>query len=92
MSAHLTDEDTARIDALCLELRGILAAELAAGNTVVETWEGWGHVIMLGHPFRCAHSTEGTRVAYRDVDDPHHWKAEYFVADLKQAVACRFAS
>jgi hypothetical protein len=81
--------DSAHIEALCPELRTILDAELAAGNSVVETWTGWGHVVMLKREFLCAHAVDGTRVVYRDVNDPHYWKAQYSVRDVDQIVACR---
>jgi len=55
--------DTQRIDQLCPELKPLLQAELAAGNSIVDTWAGWPHqdslYIQLGSPFK-ARSTIST--------------------------------
>jgi hypothetical protein len=87
----LNSVDTARIESLCPELREILKVELAAGNRVVETWDGWGLGVVLERPFLREHVIAGSRVAYHDVNDPHYWKAQYSVKELGQLVACRFS-
>ena len=82
--------DPARIDALCPELRTILDAELAAGNEVVATFEGWGSIVMLAKHFQVPHAIVGTRVDFVEVNDPHYWKSQYSVKELDQHLACRF--
>jgi hypothetical protein len=86
----LTPDDYARIDALCPELQKILDDELAAGNRVATTFEGWGTIVMLEQHFRVQHEIGGGRVTYLDVDDPHYWKSQYSVKELEQHVACKF--
>ena len=88
MPIHTVDEQ--RLAQLCPELKSILEAELAAGNQVVATFEGWGHIVMLAEPFRVAHAIGG-RVSFLEVNDPHYWKSQYSVKELDQHVACRFA-
>ncbi|MEM7246707.1 MAG: hypothetical protein AAF533_15255 [Acidobacteriota bacterium] len=85
---HVPEEHRANTASLSPPLRGILETELAAGNRIAESWQGWGHVVLLERPFLRRHVVEGA-VVYRDVSDPRHWKAEYFDEDNEQAVACR---
>ena len=80
------DENVAK---LCPGLRAILEAELAAGNTVAETWDGWGLGVLLSRPFRLVHPTGGG-VCFCPLEDPRHWKAEYRCDALGQLVGCRF--
>ena len=87
---ELTAADHARIEQLCPELRGILEAELAAGNRVATTFEGWGQIVMLAEHFRVAHPIDGTRLSFVEVHDPHYWKSQDSVKELDQHVACRF--
>jgi hypothetical protein len=72
------------------ELRRILELELAAGNSVVETWSGFGNGVLLAEPFKRKHSFSSATLEYREVDDPHYWRAEYRVRGLDEFVACRF--
>jgi hypothetical protein len=74
---NLTPDDERRIAGLCPDIAALLNAELRSGNFVVETWEGFGVYVLLGKRFQLPHSVEGGTVEYRDVDDPHYWKAEY---------------
>jgi hypothetical protein len=80
------DENIAK---LCPELRAILEAELAAGNSIAETWDGWGLGVLLSRPFLVVHPVGGS-VCFRPLNDPHYWKAEYACDTLKQIVGCRF--
>ena len=74
---------------LCPELQAILRAELQAGNAIAESWSDWGLGVLLRDPFHQAHDHSG-RIVYRDLNDPHYWKAEYSCPDLQQIVGCRF--
>lgn len=88
MSLH--EIDPRKIEQLCPELRAILDVELAAGNEVIATFEGWGSIVMLARPFRAAHAIDGQRVTFVEVNDPHYWKSQYSVKELDQHLACRF--
>ena len=81
------DEDN--IARLCPELRAILDSELASGNSISESWDGWGLGVLLALPFRRKHPVSD-RIFYRPVNDPHYWQAEYWCSDPQQRVACRF--
>ncbi|MEL4181527.1 hypothetical protein [Roseateles sp. PN1] len=74
---------------LCPELQAILRAELQAGNAISESWSEWGLGVLLRDPFHQTHYHSG-RIEYRDLNDPHYWKAEYSCPELKQIVGCRF--
>lgn len=62
-------------------LKAILAAELAAGNEVMETGAGWPDAdsvsVRLSHPFRTKPSPLPEGVVYTEPNDPHWWKADY---------------
>ncbi|WP_442510071.1 hypothetical protein SH528x_001677 [Novipirellula sp. SH528] len=85
------------IDELNAELRRLLDAELSAGNVVVETWRGWPSAktvaVALRCPFRVpAKDAVPDSVVFRDVDDPHYWKAEYVHSDSEHMIVCRFGN
>jgi hypothetical protein len=86
------DED--RINELCQELRPLLDGELAAGNTIVETWKGWPRTeslyIMLTAPFsvRLDALPQGVRLIH--IDDPHYWKSEFVCERTHHVLACGF--
>lgn len=77
------------ISKLCPELRAIVAAELAAGNSIAECWSGWGFGVLLHKPFLRKHATS-EHICFRPINDPHYWQAEYACDALQQLVACRF--
>jgi hypothetical protein len=83
---HLTE--------LCDQLRVLLDAELAAGNAIVETFKGWpldGSIfVMLGSPFRCRPASLPEGVTFREINDPHWWKASYQHEPSQHCLACRF--
>lgn len=85
---------TERLSRFSKELTVILELELSAGNIVVETNEGWPDTksifVMLSTPFRARQSSLPSGVTYRDVDDPHYWKAEYVDQVSSHILACRF--
>jgi hypothetical protein len=78
---------------ICAALRPLLAAELAAGNRVVECGPSlYGHgavLVLLAEPFRAAQADLPAGIVHRDVNDPHWWKAEYFHPETKHCLACR---
>ena len=82
------------IEQLCPELRVLLDAELAAGNAIVESGRGlYGKgtvLILLAKQFLARPATLPPGVAFREVNDPHWWKAEYFHSPSRHCVACRF--
>jgi len=73
-------------------LTKILNQEIELGNEIVETSKGWPDentiIIFLKKPFIDEYKLENTE--YRNIDDPHYWKAEYFDSSTKHVLACRF--
>ncbi len=61
-------------------LQAILAAELAAGNEVLETGQGWPDpdsvFVRLRRPFRGLPQPLPVGVSFHELNDPHWWKAE----------------
>ena len=85
------------IDALGSRLRVILNDELELGNVVCETHIGGfsesyeGHIfVFLKYPFICSVRYDAEGVTYREINDPHYWKAEYDDEENHQTLACRF--
>lgn len=76
------------------EMRGFLNAELAAGNAVEEYRSGlYGPdavLVLLAKAFRTQPPSLPPGAEYREVNDPHWWKAEYFWPATKHCIACRF--
>jgi hypothetical protein len=81
------------IEDLCPELRALVASELAAGNTIVEWGPSlYGHggvLVLLAKPFRHAPPSLPDGVVFREINDPHWWKAEYFHIATNDCVAAR---
>ncbi len=75
-------------------LRRIMDAELAARNEVEDCVLGWGNpravLVLFRHPFRAKWEKLPDGVRYREVNDPHWWKAEYVHEETLGCVACRF--
>ena len=78
------------------ELRKILEREIAAGNGVVETYAGWPKqesiFVMLAKPFLVEHQKLPQGVVFRELNDPHYWKAEFVFEPSEHILACRFGS
>lgn len=84
------------IDSLHSALQPILRAELSAGNVVVETWRGWPKrdslFVMLQRPFAKCYTPFPAGVIFRNINDPHHWKAEFVHESSHHVLACRFGA
>jgi hypothetical protein len=84
----------AHLDRLCLELAELLAAELAAGNEIFETGSGWPRpesvLVSLAKPFLTKPAPLPPGVVFREINDPHWWKAEYEHEPSGQMLICRF--
>lgn len=80
------------IDNFSSTLTAILTQEIKLGNEIVETSKGWPEektiIIFLKKPFLEEYLLEN--VEFRNVDDPHYWKAEYFDYSTKHILACKF--
>jgi hypothetical protein len=73
-------------------LKEILDSELKAGNKIVETSKGWPEketvIVFLGHPF--FNEYKRPNVEFREINDPHWWKSEYFDKSSKHVLACKY--
>jgi hypothetical protein len=91
VTVHTVDKE--HVAELCEELRALLDAELAAGNSIVETWKGWpkgGLCVMLARPFIVPTDTLPSGVRFVAIDDPHYWKSELVCDRTRHTLACRF--
>jgi RimJ/RimL family protein N-acetyltransferase len=84
--------DRPALEALHPDLRAILDAELAAGNSVLETGAGWPDgdsvFVRLREPFRTKPSPLPDGVTYTEPNDPHWWKADYSSKSPRHVLAC----
>lgn len=75
-------------------LKEILEAELKAGNTFKEACTGWPDdetlQVFLRKPFKTPIRKDIPGVEYREVNDPHYWKSEYWDEGNRQMVADNF--
>lgn len=73
-------------------LKEILESGLKAGNEITETSQGWPEketiMIFLGRPF--LNEYKMPNVEFREINDPHWWKSEYFDRSSKHILACKF--
>lgn len=90
------NDSTARamLGRLCSELRLLADAEVAAGNAIVDAGPSPhasdAPLILFAGPFRVRPSALPAGVDYREINDPHWWKAEYVHPASGGCVACRF--
>ena len=80
------------IDNFSGRLTGILNSELRLGNEIAETSKGWPHketiIVFLKSPFiECYKFND---IDYRDINDIHYWKAEYFDKPTNHVLACKY--
>lgn len=75
---NVDPDHLARFDS---KLKRLLDAEIAAGNSIVETGSGWPKphsvIVRLRNPFTVAHELKPADVEYRLINDPHWWKDEF---------------
>lgn len=80
------------IDNFSSTLTTILNQEIELGNEIIETSQGWPEqetiIIFLKKPFLGNYKIKNTE--YRNVDNPHYWKAEYFHSSTNHVLACKF--
>jgi hypothetical protein len=93
MIAHgVTMNSTDHIKNFSLPLTEILNSELEFGNEIVETSDGWPSpnsiTIFLRKPFFKEYSVPN--LEFRDVNDPHWWKSEYFDERTNHILACKY--
>jgi hypothetical protein len=79
------------LDLLCPELRQIFDAEIAAGNRVVETRDGWPNkgalFVLLHDPFH-RDSPLADAVLFYTKWTPRDWKSHFCHLESKQILAC----
>lgn len=81
------------IDRFCGAIKDILNEELASGNSIVETYEGWPAgttLISLKKPFKRPAKKNLDGIKFRNINDPHYWKAEYFDVINHLLLTCGF--
>ena len=92
--SSFSDEQLSIVEKLCPPLRSILQSELAAGNEISDTHDGWGRegVVLVGlkQPFLTKPPRLLGGVVHHDVDDPHWWKEEYVHESTGHLLVCRF--
>lgn len=80
------------IDNFSPALKRILNQEIKLGNEIDETSRGWQDenaiIIVLKKPFINKYKLEN--IGYRNICDPHYWKAEYFDCSTSHLLACKF--
>jgi hypothetical protein len=73
-------------------LTEILKKEIQSGNEIVETSSGWPSpnsiIIFLRKPFLEQYLKED--IEFREVNDPHWWKSEYFDKKTNHILACKY--
>ncbi len=84
--------DKNHIDNFSTELTLILNQEIKLGNRISETSKGWPQentiIIFLDKPYKKQYKSEN--IEYRNIDDPHYWKAEYYDSSTNHILACKF--
>jgi len=79
---------------LCAVLQPLLAAELAAGNRVVDCgislYRPNGVLVILAADFKARPPTLPPDVYYVEVNDPQWWKAELVHRPTGHVLAARF--
>ena len=89
---YVETRDRPALAALHPDLRSILDAEIAAGNSVVETGGGWPDAdsvfVRLREPFRTKPTPLPDGVTYTEPNDPHWWKADYSSRSPRHILAC----
>jgi hypothetical protein len=78
-------------------LQTFLDAELGAGAKIVEgtanpNWGKLTRLIILDAPFRTTTWQAHSELTFRDINDPHYWRAEVEDVETCELVACRFSS
>lgn len=83
--------DAPALAALHPALQAILAAELAVGNEVVETGQGWPDpdsvFVRVRRPFATLPRALPDGVQFHELNDPHWWKAEVTTAAPRHTIA-----
>lgn len=81
------------IDSFSKRLKSILDNEIRLGNEINETAKDWpyknGISVFLRQPFKeYYHLFPG--IEYKDINDPHYWKAQYFDSATNHLLTCGF--
>ena len=76
-------------------LQRFLEAELAGGNRITTggpvEWGSLRYFVMLREPFKTRAWERDEALVFREINDPHYWKAEVEDAIAGEVVACGFA-
>lgn len=90
---ELVDDNT--VKKFTGKLKEILELELKAGNEIVETADcNWPFpnsiMIFLKEPFKMLIQRNLDNIEFRNINDTHFWKAEYFDKITNQYLCCLF--
>ena len=81
------------IDGFSERLKSILDNEISLGNEINETAKDWpyanGITIFLRQPFSQYYHLF-TGIEYKEVNDPHYWKSQYFDSITNDLLVCKF--
>jgi len=73
-------------------LTEILNSELLLGNKIAETSDGWPTpktiIVFLNKPFKKKYLS--SKIEFREINDPHYWKSEYFDKKTNHILACKY--
>lgn len=91
----MLNNDEKIISSFTGKLEEILTLELNAGNLICETYKGdWPYagciMLFLEKPFLTPIQRSIEGVVFRNVNDPHYWKAEYYDKTMNQFLCCGF--
>ncbi len=81
------------IDKFCGILKDILNDELSSGNIIKQTYEGYPEgttTIVLQKPFKRPIKKDFSGIEFKNVNDPHYWKAEYHDIENHLILICGF--
>ena len=81
-----------KIDKLSILIKNIVESEISHGNKIVEISEGWtkSYSILVALKFPFVKTYQALGLEYRDIDDHHWWKAEYYDPETSHIVTCGF--
>lgn len=69
------------------KLKGLLTEEILLGNTISESWAGWGRVVRHASRFRLSRKDVRPPLLYSLLNDPHYWYEEVSIEGTDFSIA-----